>query len=362
MGGRHASASTAARKRQPRAASRDLTVDEAVRLLRDQAQRWVQLPNVTSVGVGRELRKGQPTGALSIQVTVREKLLPRAIRRRGLTPLPAELKAPDGRRIPVDVLQRHYKPSYTLVEPLAPAAAAAAALPPDIQRRRRLDRIKPGISVSNIRGVAGTLGAIVFDRASGAPCVLSNAHVLQTFDVAADAAVVQPGVNDDGNVAANVIGQVLRSHIGLAGDCAIAAITGRSFEAGILELDVRPLRIAKAEIDDLVVKSGRTSGVTRGVVSRVGIVVPHDYGGAIGVRSIGAFEYGPRPGAPADAVMSKEGDSGALLVVEENGQVTDIAVGLNFAVDAGEFSNSGHALACPIHAIVEKLSISFAAS
>ena len=125
--------------------------------------------------------------------------------------------------------------------------------------------------------------------------------------------------------------------------------------------DVRPRRIAQAELDDLVVKSGRTSGVTRGRVTRIGIVVPHNYGGAIGVRSIGAFEDGPRPGPGADPVMSKGGDSGALLLIEENGQITDIAVGLNFAVDAGEIGNSGHALACPIHSIVDKLAVSFTA-
>ena len=48
-----------------------------------------------------------------------------------------------------------------------------------------------------------------------------------------------------------------------------------------------------------------------------------------------------------------------MLVIEEDGQVTDIAVGLNFATDAGEIGNSGHALACPIHSIVDKLTISF---
>ena len=271
------------------------------------------------------------------------------------------MTAADGRRIPVDVLQRHYMPSYQLVGAPAAAALRAAALPPAIQRRRRLDQIRPGISVSNIRGIAGTLGAIVSDIHTGAPCVLSNAHVLQTFEGPADDAVVQPGVNDDGNVNANVIGRVLRSHIGLAGDCAIAAIAGRTFDASILELDVSPRRVAKAELGDTVVKSGRTTGVMGGVVTRVGVVVSHNYGGAIGPRDIGAFEVGPRPGAPANTVISKGGDSGAIFMIEESGVTTDIGVGLNFAVDASELINSGHALACPLHSIVEKLAISFTA-
>jgi endonuclease G len=344
-----------------RAAPAPLTAQEIVAVLREKAQRWVSLPNVTSVGVGREInRSGTLTGRLAIQVTVAEKLDDRReISRKGWRALPDYVTAPDGRKIPVDVLERTYKPAYTLVGP-AGARSALVALPPNVQRRRRLDPLRPGISVSHIDGLAGTLGAIVFDKATGTPCILSNFHVLQGAGGHIRDRVVQPGPNDDGNVNANVMGDVLRSHVGFAGDCAVSTIAGRTFDASILELDVVPRQIARAEIDDVVVKSGRTTGVTRGIVNRVGVVVRHDYGGAIGTREIGAFEIGPDPAAGvAGRILSKEGDSGALWLIEENGAVTDIAVGLHFAIDVTIVAAEEHALACPIHSVCDKLDVTF---
>ena len=73
MGGRN-SRSKDVRRSSAAVATKDLSPQEAVTLLREQAQRWLRLPNVTSVGVGKELRRGELTGNLSIQVTVREKL------------------------------------------------------------------------------------------------------------------------------------------------------------------------------------------------------------------------------------------------------------------------------------------------
>ena len=61
----------------------------------------------------------------------------------------------------------------------------------------------------------------------------------------------------------------MRYHLGLAGDCAICSLDTRSFTADILDIGVRPTDIAIVDLDDRVLKSGRTTGVTRGIVSRV---------------------------------------------------------------------------------------------
>jgi endonuclease G len=361
MARRPAQSRTTGRPRRAAAAA-PLTADEIIAVLRAKAQRWVRLPNVTSVGVGREIdRNGTLTGKLAIQVTVAEKLDDKqAISRKGWRALPDYVTAPDGRRIPVDVLERTYTPAHTIVEPTGARDAALAAPPARVLRRRRLEPLRPGISVSHIDGVAGTLGAIVFDKSTGAACILSNFHVLQGAAGRIRDRVVQPGPNDDGNVNANLVGEVLRSHVGLAGDCAVATITDRPFEASILELDVVPRQMARVEVDDVVVKSGRTTGVTRGIVTRVGVVVAHDYGGVIGTRQIGAFEIGPDPAADAAGrILSKEGDSGALWMIEENGAVTDIAAGLHFALDVSMSAAAEHALACPIHSVCERLDVTF---
>jgi hypothetical protein len=47
-------------------------------------------------------------------------------------------------------------------------------------------------------------------------------------------------------------------------------------------------------------------------------------------------------------------------MIEENGAVTDIAVGLHFALDAGMAAEDEHALACPIHSVCDKLDIRLA--
>lgn len=340
--------------------SRALTQDEVVGVLRSTAQRWPELPNITSVGVGYRLRGGRRTNTLSIQVTVSKKLTPAELRRQNLEPLPKFVRTDDGRKVPVDILERSYRPSYALVpEP----QGSALPPPPDsakVKRRRRLARIMPGISVGHLNEKAGTIGAIVYDRRTGRPCVLSNAHVLQGSAGAIGDTTLQPGRFDDSDVANNELGPLLRSHFGHAGDCAIAAIETRLFDEAILEFGIAPKRLAKVVIGDTVTKSSRTTGVTHGQVVRIGVIINHDYGGQVGVRQIGAFEIGPIPGAPPpNGLLSDEGDSGSVWVIEEPGGISNIAAGLHFAQEADPMTNAEHALACNIHSVFEKLDISF---
>lgn len=339
---------------------RGFTEDELVAILRANAQRWPELPNVTSVGVAYRVRGGRRTNVLSIQVTVSKKLTKAQLRASGLDALPKFVRADDGRRVPVDIIERSYRPSYSIVPEPPGSTPPPPPASPKLKRRRRLSRIMPGISVGHPQTMAGTIGAIVYDRRTGRPCVLSNAHVLQGAVGAIGDAVVQPGRFDDGDVTNNVLGAVLRSHFGLAGDCAIAAVETRLYDEAILELGVAPKRLARVAIGDRVAKSGRTTGVTRGVVVRIGVVTNHDYGGQIGVQQIGGFEIGPLAGAPpANGPLCAEGDSGSLWVIEDANGASDIAAGLHFAQQTDPLSHGEHALACNIHSVIEKLDISF---
>jgi endonuclease G len=233
-------------------------------------------------------------------------------------------------------------------------------LSPAQQRRSRLDTIMPGISVSHVDGTAGTFGALVFDAATGSPYVLSNWHVLQGPTGAVGDDIVQPGPYDDGNTRANVMGRLVRSHLGVAGDCAVCSIVGRQVSPVILELDVAPKRIATVNLGDKVVKSGRTTGVSFGVVARVGVVVNIDYGGAVGSQTIGGFEIAPNPDKPPpNGEISMGGDSGSLWLVDTDGADKDIAVGLHFAGETDPNPDAEHAVACAIHSVFQKLQISF---
>ena len=202
----------------------------------------------------------------------------------------------------------------------------------------------------------------MYDK-SGKPHLLSNWHVLQGANGSIGDDIVQPGPYDNGDLAANQIGRLARSHLGLAGDCAIATVEHRRFSDEVLELNVVPTRAAKAELGDRVVKSGRTTGVTYGMVSRVGVVVNLDYGGSVGVQRIGGFEVHPNPAKPpATGEISAPGDSGSVWLIDadvaDRDSGSDVVVGLHFAGEVDPDPAAEHALACNIHSVLQKLEVS----
>ncbi|HEX2078829.1 MAG TPA: hypothetical protein VHG08_13995 [Longimicrobium sp.] len=330
---------------------------ELIELVSTRARAYLKLPNVTSVGVGRRIKDGKSTDELCIQFTVGKKLAPELVAAAGLTMLPERIIAEDGTPVTVDVVERSYAPSYRIVEPAPLALLEPESLAPAQARLRRLDPIQPGISVAHVTETAGTIGGIVFDIANGTPYILSNWHVLHGPAGNVGDVVVQPGPFDDANTSANGVGRLVRSHLGVAGDCAVASIVGRRFDSRPFELNVAPQRIAQPNVDDLVTKSGRTTGVTFGVVRRTGVIANIDYGGAIGVRQVGGFEIGPNSRKPAaDGEISSGGDSGSSWVIDG---AADVVVGLHFAGETNPRPSEEHALACNIQSVLEKLQVTF---
>lgn len=145
---------------------------------------------------------------------------------------------------------------------------------------------------------AGTIGTFVKDRTSGKVALLSNWHVLHGPGASLGADIVQPGRHDDNRVDDNVIGSLLRSHIGPAGDCAIASVVRRRLTSKIVELEVSVDSIGEPELGDLVIKSGRTTGVTLGRVIRIDVNTSVDYGSGV-VVIVGGFEVGTAIEFPA---------------------------------------------------------------
>lgn len=310
------------------------------RYIRAHGSKFLQDNNVTSVGIGRKNGDGE----ISLVFTVADKQPASELESLGTQLLPETIEI-DGFRVSTDVLQRDFKPSYTVIE--------TEGVSDD--RKSRLDPFYPGASVSHYLGSAGTVGAVVFDSDTGAPCILSNWHVLHGNSGSVGDKVVQPGPHDDNDVASNGCGELLRSHLGAAGDCAIARIRGREFEQEIYKLGVVPEQIAQVDLDDRVVKSGRTTDVTHGLVRRIDVMVKLNYGGATGVLSIGCFEIGVDPDRlPADGEVSRGGDSGSAWMISKDGNPTSIFAGLHFA---GESSSNldEHALACYPKSVRNKL-------
>ncbi|BDU06765.1 DNA/RNA non-specific endonuclease [Nocardia cyriacigeorgica] len=314
------------------------------RYIRARGAGYLDDPNITSIGVGYKITDGERTDTVSLQFTVGRKVALERLESLGTTAIPESI-AVDEFDVPTDVLERRYEPSYRVV---------TEASPPETKVRR--DPVVPGISVANINETAGTLGCIVYDATDGTPLVLSNWHVLHGPRGAIGDVVVQPGPHDDNRTDRNRLGVLTRSHLGIAGDCAVATIEDRRFDTGILGIDVTPTELGDPELGDTVIKSGRTTSVTHGVVRRVDVIVKINYGAA-GEQRIGCFEIGPDSAHPAPGEeISRGGDSGAVWLFTADGKPGTVLAGLHFGGET-DSSPDEHALACLPQSVFEKLEV-----
>lgn len=301
-------------------------------------------PNITSVGIGHKVVDGTRTDEVCVQFTVAAKVEPALVAAMGSQLVPPTLLVDDA-AVPTDVLERGYVPSYQIV--------AEAAVD---DRKVRIDPVTPGVSVGHPSVSAGTIGCVVYDTDTATPHILSNWHVLQGESGAIGDVVLQPGAYDDNRVGRNRLGVLTRSYLGVAGDCAIARVQGRRIDPVPLGLSVAPDQIGDAELGDRVVKSGRTTEVTEGVVTRIDVLVRLDYGAA-GEHQIGGFEISPPETRGAAAPVSAGGDSGsAWLFKARNGRVSTVLAGLHFAGSSAA-GGSAHALACLPRSVFDKLQI-----
>jgi hypothetical protein len=297
--------------------------------------------NVIGVGVGYKETSGQKTSDLSLSVLVRNKLAHQDLNTKDLVP-----SSIDG--IPTDVVRVGKVVAY----------------------KSHKDRFRPtpgGVSIGHFAITAGTFGAPVKDATTGELLLLSNNHVLaNSNDAHINDSIIQPGAADGGRGPQDRIANLLRfvpirykndDGGGGGGDddqCAIASFISSLLNAiarmGGSKTRLKPIRpqaianlvdaaIAKpwnvdsildeifeigkvsgtsdAEIGMAVKKSGRTTGLTQGNITVVDTTIDVGYGG----NRLATFEH-----QILTNDMSEPGDSGSLLVSEQNQ-----AVGLLFA-------------------------------
>lgn len=315
--------------------------------IRTRGVEYLKDPNITSIGIGYKTKDGKRTGEIAIQFTVAQKFKTEALERIGTVLIPESFII-EGKKIPTDVIQRKFTPEYHVVTQLQTS-----------DRKKRIDPIKSGISVANIKETAGTIGCIVYDREFGTPYILSNWHVLQGPDGEIGDEIVQPGPFDDNRIHLNNLGKLVRSHLGHAWDCAIASISGRGFSTDIYNLDIQVDKIGEPELDDKVMKSGRTTGITHGIVTRIDTIAKIDYGGSLGEQEIGGFEIGiDHNNPPENGEVSMGGDSGAIWIFKtKDEKPSSIMAGLHFAGESSMNPNE-YAIACYPKSVFEKLQIS----
>lgn len=291
-----------------------------------EASRFAHRPCVTGISIGEPSENGRVLeGQLAVCIHVREKFPERLLRKNQVLP-----RQVGGLRL--DVEQRNHRPRELSDD--------------ELLRRQILpaDPAQPGVEVGVEKVRPGSLGMIVYDRTDGSPCLLSAAHVLSGGP---RATVYQPGWFNE----AQPIGTIRRSVWDQEGDAAIAVLDRyRSFDATPLQ-GIRPTGIRRAQVGDLLEKSGAMTGVTRAKVKGVGSWdVPYAGRGTIPMQG---FEL--RPVDPLDrSEISDGGDSGSLWYDPASGE----AVGLTVAGDGGPVDGDEWTLCCHLDLVFHRLQIS----
>jgi endonuclease G len=298
---------------------------------------YIGRENVTGVDIGYKYVEGRRTDDIVVRIHVKEKIPQFALEAEEI--FPEEING-----IPVDVMQCVY--------------GLQVALKSSSLRKSWCNPIQPGLSISHPNVTAGTWGVVVYDNATGRPCILSNWHVLVgSFDASPGDPIIQPGSKDGGRLPADRVGQLERSVLGSDGDAAIAFLDTtleRSVELAQFETGVVLHSTRNAQVGEVLEKSGRTTGVTRGKVVGYGSYkIPY----SVGERTIDGFIISSViAGNPDNEEISSGGDSGAIWYNPE----TQEAVGLHFAGETASSQIEEHALACHLPRVLAALNISLA--
>jgi hypothetical protein len=203
----------------------------------------------------------------------------------------------------------------------------------------------------------GTLGGLV--QIAGEQYVLSNYHVFEGDTVSGSNgvvamdgdAIIQPSLLElgcDKDSARAVATLVKRSSLPANNvDCAIAKVTPGVFatDGSILEIGPLSAQTVGAAINQAVKKSGRTTGLTRTVVTGLNATIAVAYDGECGGRTTFTKTFtGQIVVANNNSKFMASGDSGSLMV--EDVATNPRAVGLLFA------ASSSDAVANPIDEVL----------
>lgn len=312
------------------------------------------LPNVNgfSEELKDEIKNGVKTGRKAVRVYVTKK--------RPLSELAAGTAVPDvigdenGNPVPVDVVEI--------------GEIKALTAPPFVDPTGTFRPLIGGVSVGHYQITAGTLNYFYKDNATGKFGILSNNHVLANENLAKIGdPILQPAPYDSGTVANDTVAHLTRfipiSYLGQPStcinakwytaiynglaralsrktrlqaisteaitnsvDCAFAILDNQSnytfTENGLFS----PVGTAEATDGDIVTKSGRTTGVTRGTVIDTAGTISVNYGGTNVATFTGQIIV-----QDMTTPFSQGGDSGSLIMRESD----QAAVGLLFAGGGG---------------------------
>jgi hypothetical protein len=290
-----------------------------------------QDPNIVGVGISEKTTgRGVKTGDLSVCFYV-EKKIPRNKLRAGKL-VPPVMSAPDGTAVFTDV-------------------KAIGRVRPEAHKK--VSPVESGFSVGHVDITAGTVGAIV--KKGKKLYILSNSHVLANSGLGqVKDAVLYPGPKDGGKFPKHLVGTLAKfvkfkvggkflNHV----DCALCEIDAARLDD--LDLSIFGIKLGglpktvKAQRNMVVIKRGRTTGETQGVVEDVNFRVVIDYPD---VGEVGFLEQ------VLCSRYTKPGDSGSIVVDKKSKAI----VGLHFA------GASGKSIFNPIADVIAALGFKFVRS
>jgi S1-C subfamily serine protease len=297
----------------------------------------LKLANVTGVGVGEKITKGQRVGKACVRVYVKKKLPKDRVGKGQL--IPASVGG-----VPTDVIEREFV--------LHPASVALSDLEL-MADAGTYDPLTGGISIGPCRAVGGsvfvgTLGLVVEDNNTGDPMMLSNFHVMcidNNWSVG-DTMAQPARAFDGGSCPSDVVGELTRAQLGGQVDCAVARITNRGHNCRITEIG-NVSGTATAVDGEAVRKRGRTTELTHGFVDDISLTVTIDYDFGIGNVTL-TNQIGIEVDASQSTQFGNNGDSGSV-VVNSSGEV----IGLYFAGT----STGDYGVANPISAVLSALDV-----
>ncbi|QHW24457.1 hypothetical protein GYN07_09000 [Rhizobium leguminosarum bv. viciae 248] len=203
----------------------------------------------------------------------------------------------------------------------------------------------------------GTFGGTVFGIGSTQPLGLTNWHVADNGNATpVGNPIFQPIQSSSNQIGACVAASLGRVRTGWI-DAALIQLNGtRQMSQSMIGINGEPTqRAAAARLGMKVIKSGRTTEVTRGKVDAVAYATTIDYGGVVGtVNYSNQILLRADPQTPNSGQVSNGGDSGSIWLESS----TNRAIGLNFA---GELSTDpdDRAIANPIFAVLNNFGVRF---
>ncbi len=281
-------------------------------------------PNVVGIGLGKKKVRGMVTQDVAVKFYVKEKLHPLLVRDGEV--IPDEIEG-----VPTDIEQSG---EFSVWRPIPPIY------------HRKVRPAMGGLSIGHYAITAGTLGCLV--KRGQDTLILSNNHVLANENRGVEGdPILQPGRFDGGNEDKDVLAR-LDSFVKVqdAETNTVDAALAMPFDAR----DVTPeiLNIGRirgtrnADLEEKVMKSGRTTRVTNGVVEDVSATLRVGY-------SMGSFLFTDQMIIRGDkGSFSAGGDSGALIVDYQGSAVGLLFAGSPFFTVANKIENVQSALSVKV--------------